>query len=60
MGKLIKLKGETFEMSEDENEFYFTEISDRKIKVDFTISKNKKENQLAEYGLKAFWTEVYS
>jgi hypothetical protein len=60
MGKLVKLKGETFEVREDEERFYFTEISDRKIKAHFTISKDKEDNKIAEYGLKVFWTEVYS
>lgn len=60
MDKFVFLKGIKYKLTEDENEYYFTEVSDRKFKVDFTFSKNKEDNKEAEYGLKVFWTEVYS
>lgn len=49
-----------FRITEDENEIFFEEISDRKNKVHFSMSKNKRDNEEAEYGLKVFWTEVFS
>jgi hypothetical protein len=57
---LVKLKGETFEVNEDENKIYFKEISDRKIKAHFAINKDKEKNKLAEYGLRVFFTELFS
>lgn len=60
MDKYVMLKGIKYKLTEDENEYYFTEVSDRNYKVDFSFSKDKESNKLAEYGLKVFWTEVYS
>lgn len=60
MEKLLTIKGFQFKVKEDEDKIYFTEVSNRKNKAHFTFSKNKEDNQLAEYGLKTFWTEVYS
>jgi hypothetical protein len=60
MDKYVMLKGIKFKLTEDEKRYYFTDVSDRKFKVNFSFSKDKEKNKLAEYGLKVFWTEVFS
>ncbi len=58
--RLVKIDNCEFEVTEDEDRVYFTEISDRIGKVHFTFSKNKKDNEEAEYGLRVFFTELFS
>lgn len=58
MNRVVYLKGIKYKLTEDEEKYIFTEVSDRKFKVNFSFSKDKEKNKLAEYGLKVFWTEV--
>jgi hypothetical protein len=59
MNRVVYLKGIKYKLTEDDEKYIFTEVSDRKLKVNFSFSKKKEDNELAEYGLKVFWTEVY-
>jgi HSP20 family molecular chaperone IbpA len=56
----VTIRGNKVEVTERGERVYYKEISDRKNKAHFSISKNKEANKKAEYGLTAFWTEVFS
>jgi hypothetical protein len=58
MGKL-KLGNKEYTVSEKEDKFIFKDISNNKIKVDFSFSKDQSKNKLAKDGWREFWTEVY-
>jgi hypothetical protein len=57
--KIFNIEGIEYERTEDDEKFYFKEISDRKNKVHFTMTKDKEKIKEPEYGLKVFWTEVF-
>lgn len=56
----VTLNNIIYKVTEDDDRIYYTEVSDRKNKAHFTLSKNKQDNEKAEYGLRVFWTEVFS
>jgi hypothetical protein len=54
-------KGERkYEVTQNDKAFIFKDISDRKFKFNFTMSKCPEKNKYAEEGLKTFFTEIYS
>jgi len=60
VGNIFTLRGINYERTEDEDNFHFKEVSDRKNKVHFAMTKDKEKAKEAEYGLKVFWTAIYS
>lgn len=56
----IEIKGRLYERTEDDKRIYFKEISDRKVKANFSFSKDAEKNKRANDGLKMFWTSIYS
>lgn len=58
--RVVTINGCNFEVTEDTEKIYYEEISNRANKAHFSFSKKKEENVEAEYGLKTFWTEVFS
>ncbi|MBT2682630.1 hypothetical protein [Bacillus sp. ISL-37] len=59
-GKIVIFNNERFEMTEDDKRVYFKELSDRKNKAHFSLSKVKGDGDKAKEGLKIFWSEVFS
>ena len=58
--KIVAIKNVKYERTEDGDKYYFKEISNRKNKTHFTLTKDKAKIKEAEFGLKVFWTEVFS
>jgi hypothetical protein len=58
--RVIYIKGIAYERTEDDQKYWFQDVSDRKNKVHFTITKDKERAKKAEEGLRMFWTEVFS
>ncbi|WP_416147924.1 hypothetical protein ACM26V_16965 [Salipaludibacillus sp. HK11] len=59
MGK-VYIKGCPYETSETEDKHIFKDVSDNVLKVNFSFSKNKKDNEKAEEALRVFFTEIFS
>jgi benzoyl-CoA reductase/2-hydroxyglutaryl-CoA dehydratase subunit BcrC/BadD/HgdB len=58
--KIIYLKDIPYERTEDDEKYWFQEISDRKNKVHFTITKDPEKHKIAEEGLRIFWNAVFN
>jgi hypothetical protein len=56
----INFNGEKFEVTEDDKQIHYKEISDRMNKAHFSFSKDPKENAEAIHGLRIFFTELFS
>lgn len=58
--RIVNLNNCEFEVTEDNDRIYFKEISNRKNKAHFSFSKNSEDNAEAKFGLRTFFTEVFS
>lgn len=56
---VVEIKGSKYIKTEDENNVYLKDISNNKMKINLTFSKNKEDNKEAMNGLEIFWTEVF-
>ena len=58
MGNIV-LGEREYSVTDQEDKIVFKDLSNRKIKINFSFSKDKEANRKAEEGLRIFWTEVY-
>ncbi|WP_243355855.1 hypothetical protein [Bacillus litorisediminis] len=55
------IHGRKYNVTEYEHELVFEDVSNKKgIKVNFTMSKDPEDHQIAREGLREFWTHVYN
>ncbi|GIN87118.1 hypothetical protein J6TS2_35040 [Heyndrickxia sporothermodurans] len=57
--KIIHLNNYQFEITEDDNNLYFKELSSKQNKATFSVSKTCRENNNDKYGLKIYFTKLF-
>lgn len=59
--KIIRLNHYQFEVTEDDNNLYFKELSSKQNKAAFSVSKTCRENNIKDkYGLKIYITKLFN
>lgn len=54
------MESKTHIVTDEKDKVKFTDISNDKVKVHFSFSKDPNKNKIALDGLKQFWAEVYN